>query len=70
MPLVALVEAIAAKQPTVLWVQDLHWADPSTLALLRRLPPLVSAPVLIVVNYRLESCPASARSGSSSISHR
>jgi hypothetical protein len=52
MPLVALVEAIAAKQATVLWVQDLHWADPSTLALLRRLPPLVSAPVLIVVNYR------------------
>jgi hypothetical protein len=52
MPLVALVEAIAAKQPTLLCVQDLHWADPSTLGLLRRLPPLVSAPVLIVVNYR------------------
>jgi hypothetical protein len=49
---VGLVEAIAAKQPTVLCVQDLHWADPSTLGLLRRLPPLVSAPVLIIVNYR------------------
>ena len=49
---VALVEAIAAQQPTVLCVQDLQWADPSTLGLLRRLPPLVSAPVLIVVNYR------------------
>jgi len=48
----ALVEAIAAQQPTVLCVQDLQWADPSTLGLLRRLPPLVSAPVLIVVNYR------------------
>jgi hypothetical protein len=41
-----------AKQPTVLCVQDLQWADPSTLGLLRRLPPMVSAPVLIVVNCR------------------
>ena len=49
---VALVDAIAAKQPTVLCVQDLQWADPSTLGLLRRLPPLVAAPVLIVVNHR------------------
>jgi predicted ATPase len=28
------VDAITAEQPLVLWLEDLHWSDPSTLELL------------------------------------
>jgi class 3 adenylate cyclase/tetratricopeptide (TPR) repeat protein len=52
--IVDLLEAIAADAPTLVVVDDAHWADASSLALLRhvvrRLPP--AAPVLVVVTYR------------------
>ena len=45
--LVAIIEAIASRNPTILVAEDLHWADPSTLEVLealvsraRRLPLL------------------------------
>ena len=54
----AVVETLRlASKPTglLLLLEDIHWADPSTLELLafvaRRLPPL---PVLVVVTYRTE----------------
>ena len=49
----ALVEELSRPQPLVLFLDDLHWADASTIDMLayvaRRLP---SNPVLIVVTYR------------------
>ena len=47
-----LVTAIATAAPTVVCVQDLHWADPSTVRMLSELPRVVEAPVLMIVNYR------------------
>ena len=49
----ALVEAAAARRPTLLVLDDLHWADPATLLLLRHLGRMVDrAPVLVLVTYR------------------
>jgi predicted ATPase len=47
-----MVSALAKRAPTVVCVQDLHWADPSTLALLQRLGTDLSDPVLLLTNYR------------------
>lgn len=42
-----LLQALAARRPLVLVMEDIHWADPSSTELLVRLLPLVSeAPVL------------------------
>ncbi len=51
--LVALFGALARKQPLVLIVEDLHWADPSTLELLGRMrEDLADTPFLQVLTQR------------------
>ncbi|MFQ5966445.1 MAG: AAA family ATPase [Acidimicrobiia bacterium] len=49
---VAMVESLARRRPTVLAFQDLHWADPSTVRLIREAIERVEAPVSVVANYR------------------
>ena len=47
---------LAREAPIVLAGEDLHWGDPSTLELIRRLQDrLASAPVLIVLTQRTEA---------------
>lgn len=50
--LVRLLDGFAANRPTVLALQDLHWVDPSTAALIRRLLTSLSSPLLTVCNFR------------------
>ena len=50
--LVAVIEALAARSPTVLVFQDLHWVDPSTTAIVGRLIETLTVPIVVVVNYR------------------
>ena len=50
-----LLGALAARQPLILILEDLHWADPSSTELLVRLLPLASAaPVLLCMAARPE----------------
>jgi hypothetical protein len=45
----------AAKQPLLCWIDDLHWADPGTLALLEFIAPeLAKAPLLVLTTVRDE----------------
>src|SRR5260221_10669208 len=47
--IVDLVAALAVRRPLVISIDDLHWADPTTLGLLERLLPLAErAPVLFI----------------------
>jgi class 3 adenylate cyclase len=46
--------ALAHDQPVVLWIDDLHWAEPEVVRLLERMPLGLRAPVLIVVTARPE----------------
>ncbi|HEX5503165.1 MAG TPA: AAA family ATPase, partial [Thermomicrobiales bacterium] len=47
--------AVAARRPLVLLLDDLHWADPASLDLLRALAQRLAAlPLLLVVIYRAE----------------
>jgi DNA-binding CsgD family transcriptional regulator/predicted negative regulator of RcsB-dependent stress response len=51
----AFLSAVATEQPggLVLIMEDLHWADESTLALLRHLARrLTASPVMLVISYR------------------
>ena len=50
--LVAVVHALCERAPTVLVFQDLHWADPSTLAIVDRFVTKITVPAVIVANYR------------------
>ncbi|HEV2218613.1 MAG TPA: ABC transporter substrate-binding protein [Candidatus Dormibacteraeota bacterium] len=51
-----LVTALAANRPLVISIDDLHWADPTTLGLLDRLLPLAErAPVVFVFTMRPET---------------
>jgi ATP/maltotriose-dependent transcriptional regulator MalT len=51
--LLGMVERLAAERPLVLAVEDLHWADRSTLDLLAFLVPSLSeAAVVLVATYR------------------
>ncbi len=51
--LVEYLQKLAARSPTLLAIEDLHWADPSTRELLGRLVEAVeNEPVLIVVTSR------------------
>ena len=50
--LVAVVNALCERAPTVLVFQDLHWADPSTLGIVDRLVTNISVPAVVVANYR------------------
>lgn len=63
-----LFNALAQQQPMVLILDDLHWIDHSSAALLGRLPRrLKDSPILIVGSYRPEDLalghPADAHSG-------
>jgi ATP/maltotriose-dependent transcriptional regulator MalT len=50
-----LLEAAAAERPVVLVIEDLHWVDPATLAVLRFLTRAVTeARLLLVITYRSE----------------
>ena len=56
--LVTWVQREAERQPVLLVVEDLHWADPSTLELLRLLIERVStARILVVLTFRPEFSP-------------
>jgi DNA-binding CsgD family transcriptional regulator/tetratricopeptide (TPR) repeat protein len=49
----ALVRELAGRRPTVLVIEDLHWADEATLDLLRLLARKVEAvPALVLASYR------------------
>ncbi|MCZ6728672.1 MAG: AAA family ATPase, partial [SAR324 cluster bacterium] len=45
-------EAMAARGPTVFFFEDMHWADPSTLELLRNNLPRFSRPAVFLCAYR------------------
>jgi tetratricopeptide (TPR) repeat protein len=48
-----LLYALAGARPLVLWFEDLHWADQSSLRLLLTLLPMVrDAPVLVLLSFR------------------
>jgi predicted ATPase len=55
-----LLSAIAGRAPTVICLQDLHWADASTVTLLRGLVGGLRAPALLVGNYRPGYVPSGA----------
>jgi hypothetical protein len=48
----AVIDGFAARCPTVVCLHDLHWADPSSLELLRQLPGQLTTPTLVIVNHR------------------
>jgi DNA-binding CsgD family transcriptional regulator/tetratricopeptide (TPR) repeat protein len=50
----ALLERLAGRSPTVLVVEDLHWADRSTLDLLTFLVRNLRAALLLVLTYRTD----------------
>jgi hypothetical protein len=53
--LTARLEEVARAQPVLMVVEDLHWSDPTTLELVRRLAGRVRGhPALIVVTHRPE----------------
>jgi class 3 adenylate cyclase len=51
---VELIEEVAAECPTVLFVEDIHWAEPDLLDLLERLAADVRAPVMLLATARPE----------------
>jgi class 3 adenylate cyclase/tetratricopeptide (TPR) repeat protein len=51
---VELVEEVASGCPTVLVIEDIHWAEPDLLDLLERLAADVRAPVMLVATARPE----------------
>jgi class 3 adenylate cyclase/predicted ATPase len=56
--LLVWLRATAREQPVLLVVEDLHWADPSTLELLDLLVPAAAAtPILALLTARLEFPP-------------
>jgi hypothetical protein len=48
------VQALAARGPLIVCLQDLHWADPSTIDLLRQLAAEQLSSTLTLYNYRPE----------------
>lgn len=50
--LTTVLEALCRRAPTILVFQDLHWADPSTIAIVSSLITTISTPTVAVVNYR------------------
>jgi DNA-binding CsgD family transcriptional regulator len=51
----AFLAAVAAECPTLVVLEDLHWADPSSLELLRYLAVHVQTlPLLLLVTYRVD----------------
>ena len=51
----AVLQALAARQPLILWLDDLHWVDPSSASLLFHLGrSLAGSRILIIGSYRAE----------------
>jgi len=48
----AILEALAKRAPTVLFIEDLHWADPSFVELLRRVCLEFRQPAVFLCAYR------------------
>ncbi|MFE6308024.1 AAA family ATPase [Nocardiopsis sp. NPDC057823] len=55
----ALTELLDALEPTVLVLEDVHWADPDTRDLLAYLTPRLPAHLGLVLTYRPEDLPRS-----------
>lgn len=47
-----ILSALALRRPTVFCLEDLHWADPSFVELLRNLLQEVRQPALVICTYR------------------
>ncbi len=53
--LMAQLEGLAARQPVAMYLEDVHWIDPTTLELFDRLIDRIAAfPVLLVMTFRPE----------------
>jgi DNA-binding NarL/FixJ family response regulator len=51
----AFLHELAARQPTLIVLEDVHWADPASLELLRHIASQLSfARLLLVVTYRVD----------------
>ncbi|HSO20887.1 MAG TPA: adenylate/guanylate cyclase domain-containing protein, partial [Desulfosarcina sp.] len=50
--LTGMIENQSRKAPTVICIEDLHWADPSTAALIRHLLHDADLPVMFLISYR------------------
>lgn len=57
----ALLEVLAALGPTLLVLEDMHWADESTLEFLRFLVRQLPKTLSLVVTYRREDLPPGSR---------
>lgn len=58
--LINVIESLLLRQtqPLLLLLEDLHWTDAESLAILRRLAPSCrTRPLLIVASYRHDECP-------------
>ena len=56
-----LVRKLATGSPTVIAIEDIHWADSSTLSFLARIAmACASHPVVLVVTSRIEGDPINA----------
>jgi len=49
----AILSALAQSSPTIICLEDIHWADPSSLDLLRSILSEFSYPILFICAYRL-----------------
>jgi class 3 adenylate cyclase/tetratricopeptide (TPR) repeat protein len=49
-----VLSALAKKTPTIFCLEDLHWADPSFIELLRNIAVKVSEPAIVLCVYRPE----------------
>jgi DNA-binding CsgD family transcriptional regulator/tetratricopeptide (TPR) repeat protein len=60
--LAELVAEVFASEPTLLRIEDLHWADELSLDVLERVAPLVQlAPALVVATFRSDEVPPGSR---------
>ena len=48
----AILTALAKRSPTVFFLEDLHWADPSSVELLRRACTEIRQPAIVLCVYR------------------
>ena len=49
---ISLLSALARQEPTIVCIEDLHWADPSSLALIRFILRDSGLPIMFVISYR------------------
>ena len=47
-----VLKALTATAPTVICLEDMHWADPSTMELVRKLVTNLSGPLMLICIYR------------------